>query len=168
MRPLRLLALASLTLLASAVPASAKTTVAPPGNSGVQQYLEVVPSAGGDRPPSHRGGSALTKHEARRLDAQGADGRALRQIIDASAPDAVRQAAKRSRHRSPAGRVRPSASGPSKAAQGTPRQGSSVLSSAAKSLSTGAEAGGMGLLLPVLLIGSAGAIGGIALLRRRA
>ena len=79
--------------------------VAPPGNSGVDEYLEVVPEAGGDRPANvpARAGAPLTPAQV--LDPQtsqalrklGADGRAVAEVVTNSAPSdaaAVRKHAK--------------------------------------------------------------------------
>jgi hypothetical protein len=154
------LVVAGALFIGLAVPtaASAVTTTAPPGNSGVDQYLEVVPTAGGSRPANGKSGAPLPRRLQRALDDQGADGRALRRITEATAPAAARRTSRKPRDSVEAGRPGAlSASRPS-----------SVLSSAVGALHTGSAAGGMGLLLPLLLIGSAAAAGVVALLRRRA
>jgi hypothetical protein len=82
------------------VPASAQV-VAPPGNSGVDEYLEVVPEAGGDRPASVPATSgtpaapAVTPDEVlgseatRELGRLGADGRAVAETVTRSAAGAA-------------------------------------------------------------------------------
>jgi hypothetical protein len=60
--------------------AGASRVIAPPGNSGVGQYVEVVPTAGGGTPlGSHRTGqgSALPASTVKRLNGLGPDGKAL-------------------------------------------------------------------------------------------
>jgi hypothetical protein len=92
-----------LSLLALALPATAsathRVTVAPPGDSGISQYLEVVPTAQGATPPGPGGGAgggagggqggALTASQRRRLSALGPDGRTLAAVVDATAPQSL-------------------------------------------------------------------------------
>ena len=84
-------ALAALVLPAGAL--AKRTTVAPPGNSGISQYLEVVPTAAGPSPPSVGGGpvgggqgGVLTDLQRHRLDGSGPNGRTLVTVVDATAP----------------------------------------------------------------------------------
>src|SRR4051812_1249568 len=60
-RATRVAATAGALVLLLVTPAAAQRSEAPPGNAGVDQYLESVPSSGGDRPskgnPAHAGAS---------------------------------------------------------------------------------------------------------------
>lgn len=70
---------ASLGLLAAPGGAGARKVIAPPGNSSVSQYVEVVPGAGGSVPVGSKGGHSpvLSPSERRRLEAAGPSGKAL-------------------------------------------------------------------------------------------
>ena len=59
MRRFALALIAVLALPAAAAAKGSTTTIAPPGNSGVSQYVETVPTAHGGQPTSsvHRGGA---------------------------------------------------------------------------------------------------------------
>ena len=146
--------LAGVVLAASsAIPAFAQESqvVAPPGNSGVQEYLEVVPSAGGDRPAGRGGGqeagrAAPTPREvlgtrtARALNRLGPDGRAAAAVAAAGAPNDAR-AAKPDRHK-PASGSRPVT------AEADGGGAEAVAGALAGS------GGGMGLGFPLLLLGT--------------
>jgi hypothetical protein len=153
-------ALAALVVLALAVPtvsaAQAPQTNAPPGNSGIDEYLETVPGAGGNkrpRPPGQRkrrGTDALTAAQRARLERLGPDGKALADAVEATAdtpaPASRRKneiAASRSEGRSPLTEVLSTVSG-----------------------SDGGS--GMGVVLPALLIAALLAALLLVLLRRRA
>jgi hypothetical protein len=67
-------------LLGAPASAGASRVIAPPGNSGVGQYVEVVPTAGGGTPlgSHHPGqGAALPASTVKRLNGLGPDGKAL-------------------------------------------------------------------------------------------
>jgi opacity protein-like surface antigen len=145
----------ALLALALAAPAAAQDkTVAPPGNSGVDEYLEVVPGAGGDTPAS--GGtsgtsqsqtprSALGAKTATELSRLGADGRKAAELAAAGAPTDRKTARKRAK-----GRVLGE-----QAEQGKPitaAGGGGRVGTIATALS--GEGGGMGLLFPLLLGGT--------------
>jgi len=151
-----LLVLVSLVLPASAL--AKVRTIAPPGNSGVSQYQEDVPTAKGNRPtntitPSggtHGGGSSggtISTSTLRALDKQGAAGRQAAALAQATAP----------------GSAHPSKSGGANA-----NAGSSPVSSVVKALTGSSSGGGLGPLLPIILIVSLLGAAAIALLRRRA
>lgn len=72
-------AVASLGLLVAPGAAGATKVIAPPGNSGVSQYVEVVPGAGGSVPVGSAGkhGPVLSPAARRRLEASGPSGKAL-------------------------------------------------------------------------------------------
>src|ERR1700683_1937273 len=121
--------LVSLVLPASALAAKPTHTIAPPGNSGVSQYQEDVPTAKGNRPTNtivpggtHGGGSSggtISTSTLRALDKQGAAGRQAAALAQATAP----------------GSARPSKSGGANASSG-----SSPVSSVVKAL-TGSSSG---------------------------
>jgi hypothetical protein len=140
-------------------PAGAQQTIAPPGNSGVQQYLETVPSArGNETPSSHSRGASkgqtgqnrdqLPPSTQTQLARHGEEGRKLEALVAATGPSSRSKGIRRSSRPEP-----------------TPR--SSAFHSAAAGLTAGSGSGGMGLLLPALLLGSAIVLGGIAVRRRR-
>ena len=144
-----------ITLLVSlvlAAPATAQDdkVYAPPGNSGIEEYLEVVPGAGGDQPAGgDKGGTAtaptpaaaLGADNAQKLEALGPDGEAAAAAAAAGSPTDATTA--RQRHKSePLGGA---SNGESIAAQG----GGDPVSSVARAL--GGDGGGMGLLFPILL-----------------
>lgn len=147
--------------------AAASGTTAPPGNSAVNQYLEVVPTASGGRPDataspsastnpsasSHSGPSALSPATQRALAHQGAAGRAVTRLASKAAP-----ASRRTVRRHGAG-PSSSGSGPSQPGGGAP------LSTLAQSITGGSSAGGSGPWIPVVLVVIA--VGGVALAMRR-
>jgi hypothetical protein len=171
-------------VVALGVPASAQArvhTIAPPGNSGVGQYLETVPTAGGAQPSNtvhpvvgavsksgkppgagatgggvgatgggsgSAGGGAISPSTQRSLAAHGPAGAAAAALARATAPV-------------PARRPDPEASA---AASGG---GSSPAASVLKSLTGSTSGGGLGPLLPSLLVASVLGAAVLALLRRR-
>jgi hypothetical protein len=79
-RTLAAVAVAALAALGVPAAAVAKRVIAPPGNSGVGQYVEVVPTAGGGVPlgSAQPGkGPVLPASTVRRLAASGPNGKAL-------------------------------------------------------------------------------------------
>jgi hypothetical protein len=157
----------------------APQTNAPPGNSGIDEYLETVPSAGGDKPsqpaaqggagngssssaggqsgPSGNGGSGgakLSPAERKRLDQLGPDGKALADVVDATSPG----------HASaqPDGTTaKPFSTAP------VAGEGRSPLSEALRA-AVGLDGGGaMGFVLPATLLASLIGLVGLAVVRRR-
>jgi hypothetical protein len=141
---------------------------APPGNSGVQQYLETVPGAGCNKPTSgssghHGGGGSLAPSTRRRLAGQGATGQAVERLVATTAPGATGSATGPT-----GGRRRTTGSpGPSKSAPPAADAGSGAVGGALHPILTGASSGGLGVLLPVFLAGALAVITAAALLRRR-
>jgi hypothetical protein len=143
--------------------ASAQQQVAPPGTSGVDEYLETIPSAegnrralppssGGDDEPTGGGGGALKRSERRELEQLGADGRRAAALAEATTPaDAV---------------AAPGGSRPDPAVRGIGRDGDGDGVASALTNSIGGD-GGMGVLLPILLVVSALVAAGIGLARVR-
>lgn len=171
-------------VVALGVPASAQArvhTIAPPGNSGVGQYLETVPTAGGAQPSNtvhpvagalgqsgkppgtgatgggagatgggtgSPGGGAISASTQRSLAAHGPTGAAAAALAQATAPAPTRRADP----------------GASAAVTGG---GSSPAASVLKSLTGSTSGGGLGPLLPSLLVASVLGAAVLALLRRR-
>src|SRR5207248_7775644 len=138
LRPLLLTILA----LGAASPAAAQTTkVAPPGNSGVDEYLETVPTAGGGKASGSAGGGhhQLPASVRRALSAQGADGRAALTSAEATAPSSASGSKTTGGH-----------GGTTKLAPQAVRSpsGESLPSAIAHAL-TGDGQGGMGIWLPI-------------------
>ncbi len=146
--------LVSLVLVLPASAVAAKGTIAPPGNSGVSQYQENVPTAKGNQPSNTIGpggsggpgssGGALSPSTVRGLDHQGSAGRNAAALAEATAPRAAR---------------------PVKKIFGDP--GSSPVGSIVKALTGSSNGGGLGPLLPIILIASLLGAAALALLRRR-
>jgi hypothetical protein len=152
-------------LLPSAAAAQAPQTNAPPGNSAIDEYLETVPSATGNKPPPHpgQGGEktgALTPAQRKQLDALGPDGRELAAVVDATGSAPARGAT--TGGGTAAGRAVETSTGDVSGAQArSPLR-------AALSAAVGPHDGeGMGALLPVILLTSLLGVMAIAVLRRR-
>ena len=164
--------------LALPAPASAQArvhTIAPPGNSGVGQYVETVPTADGGQPTSTihsggvggavgrggsgggpSGGGAIAPATQRALARQGPAGDATAALARATAPRRARPAAR-------AGGGRTQATG----SLATGSEGSSPSTSVLKALTGSTSGGGLGPLLPIALIGSVLAAAVLTLVRRR-
>jgi MYXO-CTERM domain-containing protein len=78
-----------LLTFAGAAPATAQEQVAPPGNAGVDEYLETIPEADGNRPvrpPAESGGQGgLDADTQRELESLGDDGEAAARLADRAA-----------------------------------------------------------------------------------
>jgi hypothetical protein len=143
------LASALILSLGAAAPAAAQEEVAPPGNSAITQYKETLPAPGGGRPTdSTRERSpdkVLGSENAERLEQFGPAGEAAAEVAAETAP--------------PKARPEP---------EPEQQKGGSPLEEIAGQ-ATGAEAsGGIGLLLPLLILLAIAAAAGYALSRRRA
>ena len=157
-----------LLLLAPAAASAQAPTNAPPGNSAIDEYLETVPGATGDarpRPPGAPGGDAgLTPSQREDLQRRGPDGALLVALADSIASgDATRSrptAGDRDDAASPAGER-------SAREDAVAAQGRSPLS-ATLAAATGGGDGGMGLLLPILLVAGLAGFVALAIARRRA
>jgi len=161
-------------LVVLALPASAlahgKTkpkTIAPPGVSAVSQYVEVVPSAGGGRPSSTvhisqggavgRGsspasGSSVSGSTVRAMNHLGRSGAAAAALAGATAP-------------SSAARNGSSALDESRVA--TADAAGAPASALLKALTGSSAGGGLGLVLPLILVGSLLLAAAAALVKRR-
>jgi hypothetical protein len=169
-QPVRAILLLLVVALCITPSASArKRTIAPPGNSGISQYLESIPTASGSRPTntlhgsvgvppgSGGGGGGVSSATAKSLAAQGADGLAATSLARATAPSV--------RPRRGAAIGTGAASGSMVAA--TLGAGRSPASSVFKALTGSSAGGGLGPILPAVLIASLVGAAGLALLRRR-
>lgn len=157
--------LLSFLLLAAGAPvAGAATTVAPPGQSAIDEYLETIPSDGGNtaaggsagKPTPAAGVRSTAVVPARTLLAlrsRGADGRAAASLAVAAAPP-------------PAARRGLGSSAPGVIAVKGERAGGGALSTLTSAV-TGTKGGGSGALLPILLILIVLAGVGVGVLRRR-
>jgi hypothetical protein len=157
--------------------ATGGATVAPPGQSGIAQYLEVVPSAAGARPPGAGGGNggagaaqggALTDTQRHRLDGLGPDGRSLAAVIDATAPQQAAPAAATGTA-SPSGRPEAPGAYASGSSGGRPLSSGSSGSPASLLLDAvgGHDGGGLGPSLPAFMLVSALGVAGAYAVRRR-
>jgi hypothetical protein len=124
--------------------AVAQDTNAPPGNSGIDQYLETVPDAGGNRPASNRNSSQLPARTVKRLKAAGSDGQAVANLVASTGGTAAKKpsAVTNKSERKPTGKTR---------ADDTAARPRKVPATIAAPTLGGSGRGGMGLLLPLLL-----------------
>ena len=136
----RTAAITTALALCAVTPAAAQT-VAPPGNSGVDQYMEVVPSAKGPAAPGTQG-HALSSTVQRKLQSQGAEGRRLAQIVNTTAPVRPATTTKPARSNRKAGTPAVKHAAADRPAP-LPR-GDSPLASVAKAIGDGSGSGGMG------------------------
>jgi hypothetical protein len=163
---MRLPAIAStlplIVLLAPAGASAAKST-APPGNSGISQYVEVVPSSTGALPTRNRkpGASPLTRAQQRDLARAGATGKQLAQVVAITSPPV-------------AGAVAPG-QGKSKGKGGKQQSGKGGEGKQAQAVAaaydggsggSGGQGSGIGVPLIAVMGAAAAVVGGIALARR--
>ena len=159
-----ILGLLAAILVAAASPAAARgATVVPPDNSGVNQYTETYPSAGGDavggggRTPAQ----ALGEHAAHRLRALGPEGESAASLAAATAPP---RAVAGGDGNGEAGRAGNDRQAPSR---GNPvPAGSSGLSEVLGQATGTSGNGGLGPLLPVIVLASIASAAAYAWRRR--
>ena len=127
-------------------------TNAPPGNSGVDEYLESLPGATGNRPaqsvqskPGKRG--SLSEDDRTRLSRLGRDGRAAASLAAASGPNGL-AASNGQRGGSSRERV---AGLDGKRRQRASSEGDGPLNALANA-ALGKTSGGMGIVLPLILL----------------
>jgi hypothetical protein len=159
-----LMALVALALaLASPALAQSPNTEAPPGNSAIDEYLETVPGAGGDSNPGPQGGDGggngggATDAAQQKLARMGPDGRALARLVAATGPAAAGNV--RTHRAAPA--ERPVALSLTGAHAGSP-VGAALAAAVGRD-----DGGGLGLLLPAILLGSVAGVIVLVVLRRR-
>jgi hypothetical protein len=157
-------------VLVVALPASASAKLRPyipPGNSGANEYVESVPTAGGDNSTrnvisSGDQGSALAPATQRALKRAGADGRAAAAIANATAP--------RSRHQHRGVQVGAGGGGGTAGGgggAGSSASGASAVGGVLRSLVGLQGPGGLGGVLPAILIATVLAFGAGRVWRRR-
>src|SRR5450631_4354438 len=191
MKTFLLAALAALALPGAAIARS--NTVAPAGNSAVSQYVENVPTAKGSRPANtiHVGGggggggggsgiggssgsgggtgggggsSALSANTQQALSRQGGDGLAAAALARATAPATLVVTTKVHGTPATAGSSTPQPAGSTGSSSGS-GSSSSVVGTLVNALTGGSSQGGLGPVLPVLLVICA--VGAVALGFRR-
>jgi hypothetical protein len=159
-----LIALVALALaLASPAMAQSPKTNAPPGNSAIDEYLETIPGAGGDSHPGSQGGDGGQHTDAaqQKLARMGPDGRALARLVAATAP--ARAGTDRTHRGS-------DQSGPSDRSVALSLSGARAGSPVGAALAAAVgrdDGGGLGLLLPAILLGSLAGVIMAVVLRRR-
>jgi hypothetical protein len=158
MRPSQfLIPAAMIALLAPVASAAAAPPLVPPGVSGANQYTETLPGPGGNEPTgggaAHNPKSAakaLGEGNAQRLEALGPEGRAAARL-------ATQGAAGDKGNPSPHGNRAFDSAG----------DGSSAAGQVLGNLSGTSDSGGMGVLLPLLILAAAVAAVGFLVTRRR-
>lgn len=151
--------LATLALCLLPSSAAARHVIAPPGNAGVEQYVEVVPGAEGNEPvDAHSGkGDAISQSTQRHLEALGPEGKADASFAKATGSSKGHPAGKEKggKHAVGGGRA---AKGGDGGTTGTPNAGQPAQTAAG---------GGIGIGLPLALALIALLALGGGLLRRR-
>jgi len=144
-----LLAAVTTALLGAPAGAAASKTIAPPGNSGVGQYVEVIPGSSGPVPvgssPNH--GPVLSASARHRLEASGPAGKAVASFVQQTGTPHAKHAT--THHGAPA------------AGHGTALPGATPVRAA------GSVGGGLGWGLPAALGAILVAGMGSLLIRRR-
>jgi hypothetical protein len=184
--------------LGASVPAEARNqAISPPGNSGVAQYVESVPTATGGRPTSTIKPGDGSSHRSRGVGTSGGSGGSgsggsgsgglgsggsgsdgnggaiapsVRRALAAQGPDgsAAAALAQATAAAAPGKAARPDgAEHRSALSAGSTRAGSSPLTALAKAATGSTSSGGLGPLLPAILTISLLGAGALALLRRR-
>lgn len=149
------IAIGIVLILSLGSPAGA-AQVSPPGNSGVNQYSETLPGAGGDQPSSDagsgsaaaNGGSSLSPEAQRALQDQGPAGAAVADLASKTAPRVPNSGAQGDRDSS-------NSSG-----------GDSAIGAGVDQLA-GNDASGMGIALPIILLLTLIGAAAIFAMRRR-
>jgi hypothetical protein len=160
-----LMALVALALaLASPALAQSPNTEAPPGNSAIDEYLETVPGAGGDSNPGPQGGDGggATDAAQQKLARMGPDGRALARLVAATGPVA---GGTHRTHQGGAGSAVPADRPVALSLTGA--HASSPVGAALAAAVGRDDGGGLGLLLPAILLGSVVGVIVLVVLRRR-
>lgn len=149
-------------------PAGATAIVcAPPGNSGVSQYLETVPGDSCNAPPSGsrgKAGGSLPPATLHKLAAQGAAGQAVERLVSSAqgTPSAGSPGAAGT-HGAGANGV-----GGMRAARLAAEPGRGLIGGLLHPILTGSSSGGLGYALPLLLAAALGAVVATMVARRRA
>jgi hypothetical protein len=158
MRPSRfVISAAMLALLLPGASAAAAPPLVPPGVSGANQYTETLPGPGGNEPTSGGGAhnpksaaNALGQANARRLEALGPEGRAAAQLAAQGA-----------------GRDQSKSSLQGHRGLNSAGEGAGAASQVLGNLTGTSDSGGMGALLPLLILAAAVAAVAFFVTRRR-
>ena len=151
------MAICSLALALTAVAGAA--VCAPPGNSGVSQYLETVPGDSCSVPSSGAGaphhGASLAPGTSKELARKGAAGLAVERLVSSTAPSTSAGTGGRGvRSGARAGSGAPASS----KARLDADAGRGVIGGVLHPILTGSSSGGLGAALPLLLAATLGAI----------
>ena len=154
--------LAPIALILSMVASASAAPVVPPENSAATQYTEAFPTAGGPKPTSHPGRErsptqVLGRNGANRLEAHGEAGQAVAELVAQTAPATLgvpsgetggnsQPSNERGRH--------PESKRSAVPAEAGAGQGSSGLAEVASQATGSSGSDGMGLLLPLTLLGA--------------
>lgn len=132
-------------------PAASAERIVPPGNSAVNQYTETFPTAKGPAATKKRGkhrdrspAQALGARKARRLAAQGPEGRQLAAVVAATAPTVAKSEA------GSGGADTGSSSG--SISRGESLGDSSSFGEVITQATGSSDSGGMGIALPLLIL----------------
>jgi hypothetical protein len=159
----RALAIAATILAIGAPAADAQQSNAPPGNSGIDQYLETIPGTEGSTPVRGRASTrqrtpVLSPSQRKALAAEGQYGEEA--IALAEQFGVERKERRAYRHRSVA-------TGASAHADASERTDRSALDAVAAAVTPSGDAGGLGMALPIMLVTTALLGAGAAIGRRR-
>jgi hypothetical protein len=166
---------AALVVPATATAAKPVHYLAPPGNSAVSQYLEVVPTASGSAPAPGSGpaGGTPAATPTSSLDHYGSTGKILAGVVAATAPEAASAPPTRAGRRHTAAPVASSGSGrgPGTGAGAgpdvVPSSGAGSPVSAVLAAGTGrVDGGGLGVGLPIVMIAALVVVVFVAVRRR--
>lgn len=138
---------------------AAAINCAPPGNSGISQYLETVPGDSCSAPStgsSGRPGGSLPAATRRRLASQGAPGLAVERLASSAAPSEASGAA------TPGTR-----SQGARSIQLASDSGRDVIAGVLQPILSDSGPGGLGVGLPLLLAATLGAVTATLVARRR-
>jgi hypothetical protein len=156
------------TIVALGLPGAAGAhgyrTIAPPGDSAVSQYVEVVPTDAGGSPAGFGAPQtgALTPAVRRTLAGAGQPGQTLAAIVEATAPPPARRGTGKS------GQTGASAGIPGGSIAGLSAKGAPSSEALVASAVTGGGNGGLGVFLPGIMLAGVVAVIARLVFRRRA
>lgn len=155
--------LAPMALILAVAASASAAPVVPPENSAATQYTEAFPTVGGPKPTRNPGrerspAQVLGRNGAHRLESHGEAGRAVAELVARTAPRTLgvprgetggNPRPSNERERRPENER--SSAVPAETGEG---QGSSGLAEVASQATGSSGSGGMGLLLPLLILGA--------------